>query len=55
MNKSKIFFDIEKETKWLNTLSTQGYRLIDKKWFTYIFEPCENGSYIYQIERERGV
>ncbi|WP_250673685.1 DUF2812 domain-containing protein (plasmid) [Paraclostridium ghonii] len=53
MNKSKIFFDIEKETKWLNTLSKKGYRLIDKKWFTYIFEPCENGAYIYQIERRK--
>ena len=41
MNKSKVFFDIEKETKWLNSLAKQGYRLTGKSGFTYRFKPCE--------------
>lgn len=53
MNKSKVFFDIEKEIKWLNRLSKQGYRLVDKKGFSYIFKPCEKGAYLYQVERRK--
>ncbi|GKZ02680.1 hypothetical protein ANS017_04230 [Paraclostridium bifermentans] len=53
MNKSKVFFDIEKETKWLNSLAKQGYRLTGKSWFTYSFKPCEKGAYIYQVEKRK--
>ena len=53
MNKSKIFFDIEKETIWLNSLAKQGYRLTGKSWFTYSFKPCEKDAYIYQVEKRK--
>lgn len=53
MNKSKLFFDIEKETKWLNSLAKQGYRLTGKSWFTYRFKPCEKDAYIYQVEKRK--
>ncbi|MBS6508463.1 MAG: DUF2812 domain-containing protein [Paraclostridium bifermentans] len=53
MNKSKLFFDIEKETKWLNSLAKQGYRLTGKSWFTYSFKPCEKDAYIYQVEKRK--
>ena len=53
MNKSKVFFDIEKETKWLNSLAKQGYRLTGKSWFTYCFKSCEKDSYIYQVEKRK--
>lgn len=53
MNKSKVFFDIEKETKWLNSLAKQGYRLTGRSWFTYSFKPCEKGAYIYQVEKRK--
>ncbi len=53
MEKNKIFFDIEKEVKWLNTLASEGYRLTHKKWFTYYFKKCEKGAYLYQVERRK--
>lgn len=53
MNKTKIFFDIEKETKWLNSLASQGCRLTAKQGFTYSFKPCKDGQYLYQVERRR--
>lgn len=53
MNKSKVFFDIEKETKWLNSLAKQGYRLTGKSGFTYRFKTCEKGAYIYQVEKRK--
>ena len=53
MNKSKIFFDIEKETKWLNSLAKQGYRLTGKSGFTYRFKMFEKGAYIYQVEKRK--
>lgn len=53
MYKNKIFFDIEKETKWLNNLAKEGYRLTDRQCFTYYFKKCEAGQYLYQVERRR--
>lgn len=53
MEKNKMFFDIEKETKWLNKLAKEGYRLTHKKWFTYYFKKCEAGKYLYQVERRK--
>lgn len=51
MVKNRIFFDIEKEIKWLNQMSSNGYKLTDRSWFSYIFEPCEPNKYIYQVEK----
>ncbi|UEL47061.1 DUF2812 domain-containing protein [Terrisporobacter hibernicus] len=53
MHKTRVFFDIEKETNWLNNLSKEGYRLTNKSWFTYYFENCDKEKYIYQIERRK--
>lgn len=54
MNKTRLFFDIDKETKWLNALAEKGYRLKERSCFTYTFEQCEKGKYIYQVEK-RGI
>lgn len=54
MIKNKIFLDIEKEVKWLNEMSSKGYKLVNRKGFSYVFEPCEPNKYIYQVEK-RGV
>ncbi|MGL5316460.1 MAG: DUF2812 domain-containing protein [Peptostreptococcaceae bacterium] len=51
MNKTKIFFDIEKEIEWLNHMSNTGYRLTNKRLFTYSFKDCEKNSYLYQVEK----
>lgn len=51
MIKNKIFFDIEKEIKWLNKMSSNGYKLTNRSWFSYIFEECEPDKYIYQVEK----
>lgn len=53
VSKFRIFFDIEKETRWLNNLSKQGYRFVDKKCFNYYFKKCEPNEFIYQIERRK--
>lgn len=51
MTKNRIFFDIEKERKWLNEMSSNGYRLTNKSCFSYVFEVCEPNKYIYQVEK----
>lgn len=53
MKKTKYFWDIDKEIKWLNTLATQGYRLVNKKCFTYYFDTCEKNTYLYQVTKQR--
>lgn len=53
MNKVKIFLDMEKETKWINSMCEQGFRLVSRKWFDYSFERCKPGQYVYQIEKRK--
>ncbi len=31
-------------------MSSNGYKLTDRSWFSYVFEPCESNKYIYQVE-----
>lgn len=50
MIKFKLFFDTEKETKWLNEMSAKGYGLTDYGWGIYSFEKCLPGEYVYQID-----
>lgn len=51
MVKNRFFLDIEKENKWLNQLSSEGFRLVDKSWFTYKFEACQANHYSYHVEK----
>lgn len=46
----KLYFDYEKEEKWLNEMSAKGLAFINYSAFTYQFEDCEPGEYIYRIE-----
>lgn len=50
MIKFKLYFDTEKETKWLNEMSAKGYALTDYCWGFYSFEKCLPGEYVYQID-----
>ena len=50
MIKFKLYFDKEKETKWLNEISVKGYALTDYWWGFYSFEKCLPGEYVYQID-----
>lgn len=51
MVKNRFFLDIEKEIKWLNQMSSNGYRLKKRSCFSYEFEPCDPNKYIYQVEK----
>lgn len=46
----KLIFpwNYEKEEKWLNQMSDQGYCLRAVKWFRYEFDECEPGRYYYR-------
>ena len=32
-------------------MSSNGYKLTNRSWFSYMFEPCEPDKYIYQVEK----
>lgn len=46
----KIFYNYEKEEKYLNEMSAKGMALIDYSWCKYVFEDAPKGEYIYRIE-----
>ena len=46
----KIFWNYEKEEKWLNERSARGLALLDYCWIRYVFEDSEPGEYIYRIQ-----
>ncbi len=46
----KIFFDYEKEEKWLNKMSQKGYTLVKYTWCRYEFTTEDPETYIYRIE-----
>ncbi|MCR5823122.1 MAG: DUF2812 domain-containing protein [Lachnospiraceae bacterium] len=53
MSKVKIRFFagfIESQTKWLNSMSAKGYRLVKTGKMRYVFEECEAGKYAYAVE-----
>ncbi len=41
---------LERQIRWLNKMSAEGWRLSDVGKALYEFEPCEPGEYCYQIE-----
>lgn len=50
MNVFKLYFDKDKETKWLNDMADQGWAMNGFFAGFYRFEPCEKGKYSYQID-----
>lgn len=46
----KVFFDYEKEEKYLNKMSAKGMALTDYTWCRYVFQDAPKGEYIYRIE-----
>uniref|UniRef100_UPI0040568C0D DUF2812 domain-containing protein n=1 Tax=Acetatifactor sp. TaxID=1872090 RepID=UPI0040568C0D len=50
MIKFRLYYDKDKETKWLNEMAKQGYAMT--KYFAgfYTFEECTPGEYIYQVD-----
>ena len=55
MLKFKLFFDKDKETKWLNEMSDKGYKLNNYILTVYSFDECEPGKYRYQIDLSKGM
>lgn len=50
MIRFKLYFDKDKETKWLNDMADQGWAMNGFFAGFYRFEPCEKGKYSYQID-----
>ena len=50
MIRFKLYFDKDKETRWLNDMSDQGWAMNGFFAGFYRFEPCEKGKYTYQID-----
>ena len=48
----KIFFvwEYDKEEKWLNKMSAEGWQLIKGSSFRYLFEKGEPNEYEYKLE-----
>lgn len=46
----KLFYNYEKEEKWLNEMSAKGFALTDYTWCRYVFTDCQPGEYIYRLE-----
>lgn len=46
----KIYFDYEKEEKFLNQMSENGWGLTNYSWGKYEFEETQKGEYIYRLE-----
>lgn len=46
----KLYWNYEREEKWLNDMSAKGLALIDYSVSRYVFEDCNPGEYIYRIE-----
>ena len=50
MVKFRLFFDSDKETKWLNRMAEQGWAMTGFCAGSYRFTKCEPGEYIYQLD-----
>lgn len=46
----KIYWNYEKEEKWLNDLSARGLALVDYCWIRYTFKDSKPDEYIYRIQ-----
>ena len=45
-----VFYDHEKEEKWLNEMVAKGLAMTNYRFYRYTFEECSRGEYIYRIE-----
>lgn len=54
MIKFRMYFDKDKETKWLNEMAAKGYAMTGFCLGVYTFEECEPGEYLYQIDIKEG-
>ena len=50
MKKFRLYYDPDKELRWLQELLNQGWALTHFAMGVYTFEPCRPGEYIYQID-----
>lgn len=50
MVKFRLYFDKDKETKWLNKMSEAGLSMTGFFAGFYQFDKCEPGKYVYQID-----
>ncbi|MFZ5987560.1 MAG: DUF2812 domain-containing protein [Bacillota bacterium] len=46
----RLFWDYEKEERWLNQMASKGMNFIDFTFARYLFEQGTPGEYIYRIE-----
>lgn len=54
MIKFRVYFDKDKETKWLNEMAAQGFAATGFSCGFYRFSPCGPQEYIYQIDMTPG-
>ncbi|MDK2867087.1 MAG: hypothetical protein PWP51_2453 [Clostridiales bacterium] len=50
MIKFRLYFDKDLETEWLNEMAAKGYAMTGFFAGFYMFENCEPGKYIYQVD-----
>lgn len=50
MIKFRLYFDKDKEEKWLNEMSEQGWAMAEFFAGVYVFVRCEPGKYIYRVD-----
>ncbi len=46
----KLYWDFEKEERWLNEMAGRGLSLVSYRWATYEFEKSAPGEWIYRIQ-----
>ena len=46
----KLFWNYEKEEKWLNEMSAKGIALTGYSWCRYVFMETSNNEYTYRLE-----
>lgn len=54
MKKFRLYFDKDKEEKWLNEMSRQGWAMQEFFFGVYVFTPCEPGEYVYRVDMPGG-
>lgn len=54
MIKFRLYYDKDKETKWINEMAEKGYAMAGFFAGVYIFEECRPGEYLYQIDITEG-
>lgn len=50
MKKFRLYFDKDKEEKWLNDMSRKGWAMVDFFAGLYVFVPCQQGEYTYRVD-----